>query len=86
MTEKKKREKVLAEITLAHLMEFAEEIGRPMNREQAIAFLNQDGRAYAMWKQMMHAGEEYIKGTLQRQPGTTLNMPRTRSEHGRIAV
>ena len=68
MTEKKKREKVTAEITLAHLTQFAREVGRPLTQEEAIAFLNQNGRAYDMWKHMMHAGEEYIKSTLQRTP------------------
>lgn len=68
MTEKKKREKVTAEITLAHLTQFAREAGRPLSQEEAIAFLNQNGRAYDMWKHMMHAGEEYIKSTLLRAP------------------
>jgi len=64
MTEKKKRERVVAEITIAHLTEVAREIGRTLNQEEALAFLNQDGRAYAMWKHMMLAGEEYIKTSL----------------------
>ncbi len=65
MTEKKKREKVVAEITLAHLTEFADELGRAMNPQDAIAFLNPDGHAYNMWKRMMQAGEEYIKSALE---------------------
>ena len=65
MTEKKKREKVIAEITLAHLTQFACEAGKSLTQQEAIAFLNQDGRAYAMWKKMMQAGEEYFKSTLQ---------------------
>jgi hypothetical protein len=64
MTEKKKRERVVAEITLAHLTQVAQELGRTLNHEEALAFLNQDGRAYAMWKHMMLAGEEYIKTSL----------------------
>jgi hypothetical protein len=67
MTEKKKRQKVVAEITLAHMTQFADELGRPMNEDEAIAFLNKEGRAYEMWKHMMHAAEEYIKAALQRQ-------------------
>jgi hypothetical protein len=67
MTGNKKREKVVAEITAAHLSQFANELGAVMTREEAIAFLNRDGRAYSMWKQMMQAGEEYIKNSLQRQ-------------------
>lgn len=66
MTQKKKREKVVAEITLAHLMQLALENGHSLTQDEAIAFLNQDGRAYAMWKQMMQAGEEYIKSSLRR--------------------
>jgi hypothetical protein len=66
MTQKNKREKVVAEITLAHLMQLAQENGRPMTRQDAIVFLNQDGHAYDLWKHMMHAGEEYIKTSLQR--------------------
>ena len=67
MTEKKKREKVNAEITAAHLIQFASELGTRMTQEDAIAFLNRNGRAYDMWKHMMQAGEEYIKKTLQRE-------------------
>jgi hypothetical protein len=66
MTEKKKREKVNAEITAAHLIQFARELGAGMTQEEAIAFLNRNGRAYDMWKHMMQAGEEYIKQTLKR--------------------
>jgi hypothetical protein len=69
MTEKKKREKVTAEITLAHLLEFANESGLSLSREEAVAFFNQNGRAYAMWKEMMQAAEQYIKGTLKQQCG-----------------
>jgi hypothetical protein len=69
MTEKKKREKVTAEITLAHLLEFAQESGLNLSREEAVAFFNQNGRAYAMWKEMMQAAEQYIKGTLKQQVG-----------------
>jgi hypothetical protein len=64
MTEKKKRERVVAEITLSHLTQVAQELGRTLNQEEALAFLNQDGRAYAMWKHMMLAGEDYIKTCL----------------------
>jgi hypothetical protein len=69
MTEKKKREKVVAEITLGHLVEFAQESGMNLSREEAIAFFNQNGRAYAMWKAMMQAAEQYIKNTLKQQCG-----------------
>lgn len=69
MTEKKKREKVTAEITLAHLQEFAQESGVSLNRDEALAFFNQNGRAYAMWKEMMHAAEQYIKENFKQCSG-----------------
>lgn len=84
MTEKKKREKVVAELTLAHLMQLAEEAGQPLSQEEAIAFLNQDGRAYAMWKHMMQAGEEYFKSTLQ--PGSERAIQMRPSERRRLVV
>jgi len=67
MNENKKkywREKVTAEITLAHLQQFAREAGRDMNAAEVAAFLNEKGRAQAVWTRMMQAGEEYIKTTL----------------------
>jgi hypothetical protein len=84
MTEKKKREKVVAEISVSHLMEFANEIGRSMTQEEAIGFLNKEGRAYEMWKQMMHAGEEYLKAALDRQ--TPYEVGTERSRQRRLAV
>jgi hypothetical protein len=69
MTQKKKRERVVAEITLSHLTRVARGLGRNLNEEEALAFLNQGGRAYDMWRHMMLAGEEYIK--------TSLNSPRS---------
>jgi hypothetical protein len=87
MTEKKRREKVVAEITLAHLTEFAEGLGLRMSREEAIAFLNQNGRAYDMWKHMMHAGEEYIKTTLaKRGSGHVVAMSRSTTQRRHVAV
>ena len=71
MTDRKKRERVVAEITLPHLVQLAEEIGLPLSREDAITFLNQDGRAYDMWKRMMQAGEDYIKLSLRNEQRTT---------------
>lgn len=64
MPDKRKREKVVAEISLAHVLEIAREAGRPLTPEQALHLLNHDGRAYAMWTRMMQAGEDYIKSTL----------------------
>ena len=83
MTEKKKREKVTAEVTLAHLLEFAQESGLNLTREEAVAFFNQNGRAYAMWKEMMQAAEHYIKVTLKQQGGP---VPLQRPVEGRRAA
>jgi len=67
MTDKKERERVIAEITLSHLMRLGNEQGCPVSREQALAFLNQEGRAFEMWKHMMQAAEEFIAGSLFQQ-------------------
>jgi purine nucleoside phosphorylase len=64
MTERKKREKVVAEITVAHLTQVANESGRSLSAEEAVEFLNQHGRAHEMWKHMMLAAEAYIKASL----------------------
>jgi hypothetical protein len=48
-----------------------------MTQEDAIAFLNRNGRAYDMWKHMMRAGEEYIKQTLQRESPARFHTPNT---------
>ena len=53
-----------AEITLSHLMRLGNEQGCPVSREQALAFLNQEGRAFEMWKHMMQDGEEFIASSL----------------------
>lgn len=86
MTEKKKREKVVAEITLAHLTQFARQLGRQLSQEEAVAFLNQEGRAYAMWKHMMHAGEEYIKSALDQQHRRPLPISRSLPQRSRMAM
>lgn len=64
MTQKKDRDRVMAEITLSHLLRLANEHGCSVSREQALAFLNQQGRAFEMWKQMMQAGEDFIARSL----------------------
>jgi len=87
MTEKKKREKVVAEITLAHLTEFAEGLGLRMSHDEALAFLNQNGHAYDMWKHMMQAGEEYIKSALeQHQRARLVALPRNTPHRTRLAI
>jgi len=62
----------MAEITLAHLLRLASEQGCSVSREQALAFLNQDGRAFEMWKQMMEAAENFITSSLLRQSTKTV--------------
>jgi hypothetical protein len=64
MTDKKDRERVIAEITLSHLLRLGNEQGCPVSREQALAFLNQEGRAFEMWEHMMQAAEDFIAGSL----------------------
>jgi hypothetical protein len=86
MTEKKRREKVNAEITSAHLIQFAREAGIVITQEEAVTFLNGQGRAYAMWKHMMQAGEEYIKNTLQRESRSPIAMRPTDSRRNRLVV
>jgi len=58
------REKVTAEITLAHLQQFARELGTNMDAAETAAFLNEKGRAQDVWTHMMQAGEDYIKSSL----------------------
>jgi hypothetical protein len=65
MIQKRKREKVVAEITTFHLTQLVQGMGRSLSQEEAVAFLNSGDRAYDMWRHMMHAGEAYIKSTLQ---------------------
>ena len=84
MQDKKKREKVVAEITIAHLLQFAAEAGCKLSQEEAIGFLNEQGRAYEMWKHMMLAGEEYIKNALQSRSAVV--MPRRGCTRDRLAV
>jgi hypothetical protein len=64
MTERKDRERVIAEITFSYLMRLGSEQDCPVSREQALAFLNQEGRAFEMWKHMMQAAEEFIADSL----------------------
>ena len=64
MAEKTDRERVIAEITLSHLIRLGTEQGCSVSRRQALAFLNQEGRAFEMWKRMMLAAEEFIASSL----------------------
>ena len=51
---------MIAEITLSHVLRLATEQDSPVSREQGLAFLNQEGHAYEMWKHMMQAAEDFI--------------------------
>ena len=64
MMPKKKREKVVAEITATHLIRLMQEQGRVLDPQQAVSFFNDGDRAYIMWMHMMYAGENYIKSVL----------------------
>jgi hypothetical protein len=71
------REKVTAEITVAHVLQFARELGTKMNAAEVAAFLNQNGRAQSVWMHMMQAGEQYIKSSLQTKPVVIQNLKQT---------
>jgi hypothetical protein len=58
---------VVAEITLAHLTQFPRQKDRSLAPEEAMAFLNQNGRAYEIWKRMMQAGEDYTSSLRSRR-------------------
>ena len=59
------REKVTAEITMAHVLQFAEEMGAQMNAAEVAEFLNQSGTAQHVWMHMTKAGEQYIQSSLK---------------------
>jgi len=58
------KERVTAEITLSHLIRLAHDQGCPMSYQEALAFFNQNGQAFEMWKIMMHAAEDFITNSL----------------------
>ncbi len=58
------RRKVIAEITLAHVEHIAQQLETAVPGDAA-RFLNEQGRAYELWKVMMRAAEEYIKTELR---------------------
>lgn len=51
---------MIAKVTLPHLLRLANEQGCALSREQALLFLNQEGRAFEMWKYLMQAGEDFV--------------------------
>ncbi len=76
------REKVTAEITLAHVLQFARELGRHMSSAEVANFLNQDGHAQKMWMHMMQAGEDYVKSNLNEASGFIPQDGRSRMSAG----
>jgi hypothetical protein len=83
LTKKCWREKVTAEITLAHLQHFADESGSQMSAAEVAVFLNQDGRAHGMWVHMMQAGEDYMKSILE-QKMVTMHAVKQVSAHAAL--
>jgi len=63
------REKITAEITVAHMQQFANEVGIQMSAADAAVFLNEKDRAQAVWLYMMQAGEEFLKANLAGKTG-----------------
>ncbi len=63
------REKITAEITVAHVLQLAKEMGASMNAAEAATFLNERGRAQAVWTHMMQAGGDFLKANLAGRTG-----------------
>lgn len=63
------REKITAEVTVAHVQQFARELRINLSAAEAAAFLNEKGRAQAVWTRMMQAGEEFLKADLANRNG-----------------
>jgi len=59
------REKVTAEVTMSHLLQFVQETGTHMTEAEVAQFLNENGRAQIVWMHMMQAAEDYIKSSLK---------------------
>jgi hypothetical protein len=75
---------------MAHIVQFAQEMGSNMNAAEVAEFLNHNGTAQNVWIHMMEAGEQYIKSSLKTtgviyQPsvGREFRQPRCNSEGGR---
>ena len=63
------RTKVVAEITLAHIISFASESGSQLDQSDAMTLLNHADLAQGMWTHMMRAAEEYTQAALASVPG-----------------
>jgi len=66
------REKVTAELTMAHVVQFSQEMGANMNAAEVAEFLNHNGTAQNVWMHMMQAGERYIKSSVKTK---SVNLP-----------
>jgi hypothetical protein len=83
MSGTRRRTRVLAEITVAHIKQLAIKLGFPASEDDVLTFLNEDGHAYAMWMHMMQAGEEFIKSEL---PGVFSKADPTQSMGSTVAA
>ena len=50
---------------MAHVLQFAHEMGTNMSAAEVAEFLNENGMAQCVWIHMMQAGEQYIKSSLK---------------------
>jgi len=78
------REKVTAEITLAHVLHFAREAGTNMSATEVAAFFNEKGRAQDVWTHMMQAGEQYIKSSLEGNTSRLHSISRPAAQTGSV--
>jgi hypothetical protein len=78
------REKVTAEITLAHVLHFAREAGSNMSAAEVAAFFNENGRAQDVWTHMMQAGEQYIKSSLEGNTARLHSISRPAAQAGTV--
>jgi hypothetical protein len=65
MSGRRRRNRVVAEITLAHIRQLATVFGCAASEEEVLTFLNENGHAYGMWMCMMEAAEDFIKNNLR---------------------
>jgi hypothetical protein len=61
------REKVTAEITLAHVQRFVREAGTDLTAAEVARFLNENGQAQSLWMHMMQAAEHYIQASVKKR-------------------
>jgi len=65
MSGTRRRNRVVAEITLAHIRQLGTVFGCAATEEEVLTFLNENGHAYRMWMCMMQAAESFIKSNLR---------------------